>query len=31
VIKLQTDTKILAHEFEYLTPNTLNEALDMLK
>ncbi|MCD6472645.1 xanthine dehydrogenase family protein subunit M [Candidatus Aerophobetes bacterium] len=30
MIKLQTDTKILAHEFEYLTPNTLNEALDML-
>ncbi|MEA1963847.1 MAG: xanthine dehydrogenase family protein subunit M [Candidatus Aerophobetes bacterium] len=30
MIKLQTNTRILAHEFEYLDPNTLDEALDLL-
>jgi len=27
---LQTNTRILAHEFEYLSPNRLDEALDLL-
>lgn len=28
---MQTNTKILAHEFEYLAPKTLNEALSLLE